>query len=66
MIYVLEECTSTQEVLSALPEQRAVLALAQTQGKGRMGREWQSLKNGNLYLSWRPRLKNRLKQDQYY
>ncbi len=66
MIYVIEECTSSQEVLSALPEQRAVLALAQTQGKGRMGREWQSLNNGNLYLSWRPQLKQRLKQDQYY
>ncbi len=65
-IYVIEECTSTQVLLANMPHQKAVLALAQTQGKGRMGREWKSSKNGGMYLSWRPQLNQRLANTQYY
>ncbi len=51
---ILESCDSTQNQLSLAKQLTAIVALTQTQGRGRLGRTWVSTQGQGLYLSWRP------------
>jgi BirA family biotin operon repressor/biotin-[acetyl-CoA-carboxylase] ligase len=55
---LLESCDSTQNQLSLAKDLRAIVALTQSQGRGRLGREWVSTQGQGLYLSWRPDIKD--------
>lgn len=51
--HMIDECVSTQDVLKSISPRAGwtcVLAERQTGGRGRYGREWQSI-NGNMFLS---------------
>ncbi|MEK6578964.1 MAG: biotin--[acetyl-CoA-carboxylase] ligase [Bdellovibrionota bacterium] len=60
---IVDQCTSTNDLARDLAEKGAphgawISAKIQDSGRGRLGREWQSLP-GNLFLSWIARIENK-------